>query len=135
MTATPFTDRSAEDHHVFDAHLAAWEARDRADAAADAEIEAVARAICEADGDVDGTLWTWEQTGPDARADYRRLAAAAVAAVDEHRAGQDEACDPRTCRGHSVGDGITSGGRVQHISDPYRPAAQAPTGHDDGEGR
>jgi len=44
--------------------------------------EQVARAICEADFDVDGCRWSWDDADWPAREDYRRMARAAIAALD-----------------------------------------------------
>jgi hypothetical protein len=75
------TDKTTEPADVFDAHLARWEA---AEADPDGTVERVARAIYEAEEAMD---WpederrTWEDVWGNAQGHYRRLAAAAIAAL------------------------------------------------------
>lgn len=44
-------------------------------------VDLVAKAICEADADVDGIMHPWEQSDDSTRGDYRRMATAAIAAL------------------------------------------------------
>lgn len=101
--------------HLPDDRFAAELARLEAAAWAEEAVrERMARVLCEADTDVDGRHWTWDDTAEPARDHYRAMADAALAVIRTPVEVPTKPCESRGPRIGSEG----------------KPICRLPAGHD-----